>query len=352
MRLLSKFSALDGSPPSFLADGRKVAVCGNKEYRPSVFRLLALWVSTMFAFISPQSMSSEQLLTQAWQDLQYLSADEMAGRYPGTAGHQLAQQYIVERFEKINLQPIAADFRQPFEFKTGLFSQASGVNLVSKIVGCRFPDAYVVITAHYDHLAKSGSKIFNGADDNASGVAGMLYLAAMLNQSCPAFSYIFIATDAEEQGLDGAKAWIANPLVPVSQQVLNINLDMISRGERQQRLYLAGKRSLQALNTLPVRQYNQVRLLLGHDGYQRVGAALSSSQVDWSNASDHAVFRRVGIPYMYFGVDVHPQYHTPDDDWQQIDPAFFQSALQLIHNAVLWVEQQTPALFLQARRQG
>jgi hypothetical protein len=352
MPLLSKFKSSGGSLAAVLAFARQVSQWADKKYRAPVVRAFALWGATMLVFISPQSMCSEQLLQQAWLDLQSLSADEMAGRFPGTAGHQLAEQYIVDRFAQINLQPITADFRQPFEFKTGFFSQASGVNLVSKIVGCRFPDAYVVITAHYDHLAKSGSKVFNGADDNASGVAGLLYLAARLNQSCPAFSYIFIATDAEEQGLDGAKAWLAKPLVPVAQQVLNINLDMISRGERRQRLYLAGKRSLKALTTLPDRQHNQVKLVLGHDGPQRVGAALSSGQVDWSNASDHAVFRRAGIPYMYFGVDVHPQYHTPNDDWQQIDPVFFQSALQLIYSAVLWVEQQPPAVFLQARRQG
>ena len=83
--------------------------------------------------------------------------------------------------------------------------------------------------------------------------------------------------------------------------------------------------------------------LLGHDGRGRVGAAQRSEQVDWSNASDHGPFRRAGIPFMYFGVDVHPDYHTPDDDWQRIKPEFFRAALAHIGETVWWLEQQTPA---------
>ncbi|RVU32026.1 M28 family peptidase [Rheinheimera riviphila] len=311
------------------------------------------WFLTLLLLTS-QAAADELLLAQAWQDVQQLSSDKMAGRFPGSAGHQLAQQYISARFSELKLQPLLADYRQPFQYKTGFFSQSSGVNLVAQIKGCRFPDAYVVVTAHYDHLKMAGSNIFNGADDNASGVAGMLYLAGKLRQSCPAYSYIFIATDAEEQGLDGAKAWLDQAPLPSTQQLLNINLDMISRGEKRQRLYLAGKRSLPALGNIPIRQHGEVKLVLGHDGSSRVGAARSSgdssAQVDWSNASDHAVFRRAGIPYLYFGVDVHRHYHTPDDDWQQINTEFFQSALQLIHSSVQWVEQQPPAVFIDARR--
>jgi len=309
-----------------------------------------LYFSAVLLVLTPQVTASEQLLTQAWQDVQQLSSDEMAGRYPGSVGHQRAQQYILQRFAAMQLQPLHASYRQPFQFKSGLFSQSSGTNLVATITGCTFPEAYVVVTAHYDHLAASGSKIFNGADDNASGVAGLLYLAGKLQPACPAYSYIFIATDAEEQGLDGARAWLKQTPIPLAQIMLNINLDMISRGERRQRLYLAGKRTLPELQEIPSRQHQKVKLVLGHEGRSRQGMSRSAVEVDWSNASDHAVFRRAGIPYMYFGVDVHRHYHTADDDWQNIDPEFFKSALQLIHSSLSWVEQQPPAVFITARR--
>jgi len=352
MRLPSGFSEVDMSA----GDSNQVVSGAVSPWRAqalpgaltrSVVALLCWVVATSM----PKVVASELLLAQAWQDLQQLSSDEMGGRYPGTLGHQKAQQYISKRFTELKLQPLLADFRQPFQFKTGIFSESQGVNLVAQLTGCTYPQSYIVITAHYDHLAMAGSKLFNGADDNASGVAGLLYLAGKLSQRCPAYSYLFIATDAEEHGLDGAKAWIEHSPVPIAQQLLNINLDMISRGERRQRLYLAGKRSLPALDTLPVRQQDKVKLVLGHDGRSRGSAASQSSgRVDWSNASDHAEFRRAGLPYMYFGVDVHRHYHTVDDDWQQIRPEFFKSALQLIDHSVQWVEQQTPAQFIDARR--
>jgi len=352
MQLPSRFRGKDGVHNS---SGVLVS-CGLDSYHSltwwkKLHRLVVWsWCSCCAVMMAP-TIASELLLAQAWQDLQQLSSDEMAGRFPGSAGHQLAQQYIIKRFTELKLQPVLADYRQPFQFQTGFFSQSQGVNLVAQLTGCTFPQAYIVITAHYDHLAMAGSKVFNGADDNASGVAGLLYLAAKLSQSCPAYSYIFIATDAEEHGLDGAKAWLDNSPLPLAQQLLNINLDMISRGEKRQRLYLAGKRSLPVLNNIPTRQHNKVKLVLGHDGRSRFGAATQSSgQVDWSNASDHAEFRRAGLPYMYFGVDVHRHYHTVDDDWQQINPDFFNSALQLIGSSVDWVEQQNPALFIEARR--
>ncbi len=293
--------------------------------------------------VSPQSTTQvaqmPPLLWQAaWQDLQTLSSDEMAGRSSGSAGSVLAQQYIQQRFYEIGLQALTTDYRQPFAFKVG-FSQHRGVNLFAMQKGCSYPDIYIVVTAHYDHLKSRGKTIYNGADDNASGVAGLLYLAALLKQQCPAYSYLFVATDAEEHGLDGARAFLANPPVPAAQMLLNINLDMIGRGERRNRLYLLGKRSLPAIKTMPRTEQAGVRLVLANEQRDQ---SRGSASVDWSNASDHGVFRRAGIPYLYFGVDLHADYHTQDDDWQRIDPDFFQAALVQISSTVYWLEQQNP----------
>lgn len=274
----------------------------------------------------------------AWRDLQQLSADEMAGRSSGSAGSLLAQNYLQQRFSSLGLTAVSADYRQPFDFKIG-FSKQQGVNLVAKRQGCRYPQLYIVVTAHYDHLAARGRQIFNGADDNASGVAGLLYLAGLLQQQCPAYSYLFVATDAEEHGLDGAKAFLATPPVPQSQMVLNINLDMIGRGEKSNRLYLLGKRSLPHIINMPRSAQDGVNLILASENRS---SGRGNAKVDWTNASDHGAFRRAGIPYLYFGVDVHPDYHTPDDDWQRIQPEFFRAALEHIGATLFWLEQQTP----------
>lgn len=284
------------------------------------------------------STQSAELWQSAWRDLQQLSSDEMAGRSSGSAGSLLAQQYLQQRFRDLGLMAVTADYRQPFDFHIG-FSKHRGVNLIAKRQGCRYPELYIVVTAHYDHLASRGRQIFNGADDNASGVAGLLYLAGLLQQQCPAYSYLFVATDAEEHGLDGAKAFLASPPVPQSQMVLNINLDMIGRGEKRNRLYLLGQRTLPQIIEMPRPEQAGVNLVLASANRS---SGRGNARVDWSNASDHGAFRRAGIPYLYFGVDVHPDYHTPDDDWQRIKPEFFRAALAHIGETVWWLEQQTP----------
>ena len=308
---------------------------------------LALALTTIMASASDAataspaefSTQSGQLWQSAWRDLQQLSSDKMAGRSSGSSGSLLAQQYLQQRFRDLGLIAITADYRQPFDFNIG-FSKHQGVNLIAKRQGCRYPQLYIVVTAHYDHLASRGRQIFNGADDNASGVAGLLYLAGLLQQQCPAYSYLFVATDAEEHGLDGAKAFLAAPPVPQSQMVLNMNLDMIGRGEKRNRLYLLGKRTLPQILDMPRPEQAGVNLILASENRS---SGRGNAKVDWSNASDHGVFRRAGIPYLYFGVDVHPDYHTPDDDWQRIKPEFFRAALAHISATLMWLEQQTPA---------
>jgi len=280
---------------------------------------------------------TDPLWQAAWQDLQVLAADQMAGRATGTTGSQAARDYLHQRFAALQLQPVGADFFQPFTFAQG-FSERQGVNVLGLRRGCTYPDYFIVVTAHYDHLKPRGNKIFNGADDNASGVAGLLYLAAQTLAQCPAYSYLFLATDAEELGLDGAKAFLAAPPVPRAQLLLNLNLDMISRGEQNQRLYLAGKKYLPQLSNFAAQATTSLKLTLAHDGRQSRLGRSSNAAVDWANASDHAVFRRAGLPFLYFGVDVHPQYHTPQDDWQRIDLAYFRAALQLIEQSRRWAD--------------
>lgn len=298
--------------------------------------LLSLCVMLPLASAN-NSAHSDTSWAQAWQDLQQLSADDMAGRATGTAGNQAARLYLQARFTELQLQASGDSYFQPFVFKEG-FSQRQGVNVLGLRRGCVHPDRYIVVTAHYDHLKSRGKKIFNGADDNASGVAGLLYLAAQTLMQCPAYSYWFVATDAEELGLDGAKAFLAAPPVPRAQLLLNINLDMISRGEMNQRLYLAGKKQLPQLNTFAAAAKTPLKLTLAHDGRQSRLGRHGNAVVDWANASDHAVFRKAGLPYLYFGVDVHPQYHTPQDDWQRIDLGYFRAALELIEQSRRWAD--------------
>ena len=116
---------------------------------------------------------------QLLKDLETLSADEMEGRLPGTPGAAKARAYIVGRFKEAGIEPIGASFERPFVFRgRGESGDRAGVNIVGMVRGTSAPGRFIVVTAHFDHLGVRNGQIFNGADDNASGVAALLAVAS------------------------------------------------------------------------------------------------------------------------------------------------------------------------------
>lgn len=287
-----------------------------------------------------------QANTKLLADIQHLADDRMAGRKTSDAGAELARQYIQQRFAELDLTALQPDFRHLFQYGS-LFAGKQGINLIAELKGCLYPNAYIVMTAHYDHLGVIAGKIYNGADDNASGVAAMLALAELLKtQSCPQYSYLFVATDAEEAGLYGAKAFVASPPIPLDSVVLNLNLDMLSRGERFNKLYLYGAFSLPGITDYLNAQDFPLHLQLR----KRSKGLRGQNQHDWGNASDHAPFRKAGIPFLFFGVDTHRHYHTPQDDWQKINPDYLQRVFDSLSKVTLWLDQQPPEWYQAARK--
>ena len=115
----------------------------------------------------------------------------MEGRLPGTAGGAKARAYILRRYKEAGIQPIGESFERPFSFggrRTA--TDQNGVNIVGVVRGRRAPDRYIVISAHFDHLGVRDGQIFNGADDNASGVAALLAVAARLSANPPEHSMV------------------------------------------------------------------------------------------------------------------------------------------------------------------
>ena len=116
---------------------------------------------------------------QLLKDLETLSADDMEGRLPGTPGAAKARAYILRRYKEAGIQPIGDSYERPFAFRgRGDSGDRSGVNLVGVVRGTREPGRFLVVTAHFDHLGVRNGQIFNGADDNASGVAALLAVAS------------------------------------------------------------------------------------------------------------------------------------------------------------------------------
>jgi S1-C subfamily serine protease len=175
----------------------------------------------------------------------------------------------------------------------------------------------VVVGAHYDHIGtgKYGSrlgkkglgKVHPGADDNASGTAGVMEIAEAfaLSGAPPKRSLLFVGFSGEERGLLGANHYVRAPLFPLEKTVAMLNLDMISRGpEGVAGVTFVGTwakwREVLQLANQPL----ELSLRLGSMG---------------SMASDHAPFFRAKIPCLFFAAGLHPDYHTPGDTWQKVN---------------------------------
>lgn len=277
---------------------------------------------------APVTPAAPAFQAQLLEDVRILSSDEMAGRDTGSAGGELARNYIVGRLEALGVAAPAMGRLQTWE-ATGRTRQGprtfNGVNILGVVRGTRVPDRYIVVTAHYDHVGTNDGQIYNGADDNASGVATMLALAAEVKRQAPEHSVIFVALDGEERGLLGAKHFVEVPPVPLASITMNLNFDMTARAETDGKLWVTGTYQNPTfrpiLEALPAD--GAVSLAFGKDTPQDTGAD------NWVEASDHGAFFRAEVPFLYLGVNYHPDYHRPSDDFERITPAVFTSATSL-----------------------
>jgi aminopeptidase YwaD len=195
----------------------------------------------------------------------------------------------------------------------------SAANVVGILEGSdpRLAREAIVVGAHYDHLGRGefGSlapeqrgEIHNGADDNASGTAGVLELARAFAQGPrPRRSLVFAAFAGEEIGLFGSRAYVDAPALPLSDTVAMLNLDMVGR-LRGGKLAVFGTGSSTGFPSLVRRALDGLSL----------DAAFSE---DGFAPSDQTSFYARGVPVLMFFTGAHPQYHTPEDDASRIDAA-------------------------------
>jgi Zn-dependent M28 family amino/carboxypeptidase len=267
---------------------------------------------------------------QLLKDLEVLSADDMEGRQVGTPGGAKARAYVIERFKASGIRPFGATYEQPFAFTAGRGGQQAerkGINVVGFINGSRTPRKYIVVTAHYDHIGVRNGEVFNGADDNASGTAGLFALAKYFNAHKPANSLIFVAFDGEESGLRGARAFVASPPVDAATLIINLNMDMIGRDPKDL-LYVVGTRQQTFLKPMIERIAAKapVKLVMGHDD--------PTEKENWTTDSDHAAFCQAKIPCLYFGVEDFDQHHKATDDFATMTHGFYVRAVETMLRAV------------------
>jgi Zn-dependent M28 family amino/carboxypeptidase len=190
----------------------------------------------------------------------------------------------------------------------------------------------IILGAHYDHLGKRNDDIFYGADDNASGTAGLLALAKMwkISMTRPACNILFTAWTAEEKGLLGSR-YFASMLPPESQNILlYLNMDMISRSESDD--------SLQNRLSIGIREND--RNLQDLAKVQNVSLEYPFELDIWDvtgrSGSDYGSFLGLNTPVMTFNAGLHNDYHTPADVVAKADLKKMEKVLKLVHNCLLY----------------
>jgi hypothetical protein len=259
----------------------------------------------------------------AIDDIKYLSDDRLAGRMTGSPGADSAAAYLARRFKQVGLQPAAGGWFQTFALaKEAPMAQHArlaglrGKNVIGILPG-RDPvlrNQTVIVGAHYDHLGlgefgsldpDSTGKVHNGADDNASGTAMLIQIAARLEASPPARTVVFIGFSGEELGLLGSSYYVHQPIYPLATTIAMINLDMVGR-LRNKRLIVYGSRTAKEFPALldSLNWYAGFDLKARGDGY---------------GPSDQSSFYAVGRPVLHIFTDLHEDYHRTTDDWGKIN---------------------------------
>ena len=274
--------------------------------------------------------------------INFLASDELQGREAGFHGSRVTSEYIVSLLQWMGVSPLADSYFQPFDayrkerqkkgnlevhpdsiakLKQEVHQKLSMRNVLGMIPGKNTKE-YVIVGAHFDHLgidpALDGDQIYNGADDNASGVSAVLQIARafLASGQQPERNVIFAFWDGEEKGLLGSKYFIQT--CPFLSQIKGyLNFDMIGRNNKPQQPKQV------------VYFYTAAHPVFGDwlkEDIRKYSLQLEPDYRAWENpigGSDNGSFAKVGIPIIWYHTDGHPDYHQPSDhanrlNWDKI----------------------------------
>ena len=274
--------------------------------------------------------------------INFLASDELQGREAGFHGSRVTSEYIVSLLQWMGVSPLADSYFQPFDayrkerqkkgrlevhpdsiakLKQEVHQKLTMRNVLGMIPGKNTKE-YVIVGAHFDHLGidpvLDGDQIYNGADDNASGVSAVLQIARafLASGQQPERNVIFAFWDGEEKGLLGSKYFVQT--CPFLSQIKGyLNFDMIGRNNKPQQPKQV------------VYFYTAAHPVFGDwlkEDIRKYGLQLEPDYRAWENpigGSDNGSFAKVGIPIIWYHTDGHSDYHQPSDhadrlNWDKI----------------------------------
>lgn len=270
--------------------------------------------------------------------INFLASDELQGREAGFHGSRVTSEYIVSLLQWMGVSPLADSYFQPFDayrkerqkkgrlevhpdsiakLKQEVHQKLTMRNVLGMIPGKNTKE-YVIVGAHFDHLGidpvLDGDQIYNGADDNASGVSAVLQIARafLASGQQPERNVIFAFWDGEEKGLLGSKYFVQT--CPFLSQIKGyLNFDMIGRNNKPQQPKQV------------VYFYTAAHPVFGDwlkEDIRKYGLQLEPDYRAWENpigGSDNGSFAKVGIPIIWYHTDGHPDYHQPSDHADQLN---------------------------------
>ena len=302
-------------------------------------------------FIPLISLSQDNLkyantinINDLYDHINILASDSLEGRETGKPGQKMAAAYIANHFKEIGIPPYKRKtYFQKFKVKSKrhvckcddcdltFFKRVfksnqiiRGENVLGFIEGSDLKEELIIITAHYDHLGKHDSLIFNGADDDASGVAGAMEIAeafmlAKKDGKGPRRSILIMPVSGEEKGLLGSKYYTDNPVYPLNNTIANLNIDMIGRLDDWHStgnyVYLIGSNrlsyDLHNINEEVNTKYTKLELDYKYNDEEDPNR--------YYYRSDHYNFAKNNIPVIFYFNGVHEDYHRPSDTIEKLD---------------------------------
>lgn len=274
------------------------------------------------------------------EHIEWLSSVDREGRFAGTIHEAEAANYIADLFMAYGLEPTGDDITYLQHFTlTGPMTQAMNSenvisrNVIGDVIGTQDPDRVIVIGAHYDGQGRGGmiSMDHDGepmnhpsADDNASGTAGLLYLAQYFSQNPTGHTIRFIAFSGEELGLLGSRYYAGTMDAEDDSVLAMINLDMIGR-------LTDGNLSIFGTGTANI--WDDVLNSIQID-------SLTVNQIAGGSASsDHASFYEQGIPVLHYFSGTHPDYHSPTDTADKINYQGLEWILNHVKGVIIELDQ-------------